>query len=103
MPKAKCTWAGEKIIFASNHPEPRGREFELWMIDLDGANLERITYSEGFDGFPMWAPDGETAYNTAVLLDRAGLQQVNRRFIVTAAPVGARSVIRRAGDHVVLG
>ncbi len=52
--------SGEKIIFASNHPDPRGREFDLWMVDVDGGNLERITYSEGFDGFPMWAPDGET-------------------------------------------
>jgi len=51
---------GERIIFSSNHPDPRGREFDLWMVDLDGGNLERITYSEGFDGFPMWAPDGET-------------------------------------------
>lgn len=52
--------SGEKIIFSSNHPNPRGREFELWMVDLDGENLERITFSEGFDGFPMWAPDGKS-------------------------------------------
>lgn len=52
--------SGEKIIFSSNHPNPRGREFELWMVDLDGGNLEQVTFSEGFDGFPMWAPDGRT-------------------------------------------
>ena len=52
--------SGRKIIFASNYPDPRGREFELWMVDLDGANLEQITFTEGFDGFPMWAPDGRT-------------------------------------------
>lgn len=52
--------SGEKIIFASNYPDPRGREFDLWMVDVDGGNLEQITFSEGFDGFPMWAPDGKT-------------------------------------------
>jgi Tol biopolymer transport system component len=52
--------SGRKIIFSSNYPDPRGRGFDLWMVDLDGGNLERITYAEGFDGFPMWAPDGRT-------------------------------------------
>jgi Tol biopolymer transport system component len=30
------------------------------MVDITGQNLERITFSEGFDGFPMWSPDGKT-------------------------------------------
>ena len=25
---------------------------------MDGANLERITFTPGFDGFPMFSPDG---------------------------------------------
>ena len=28
------------------------------MINLDGSGLERITYSDVFDGFPMFSPDG---------------------------------------------
>jgi len=39
---------------------PRGREFDLWLVDVDGENLEQVTHTPGFDGFPMWAPDGET-------------------------------------------
>ena len=35
-----------------------GRDFEVYMIDEDGTNLERITYSDGFDGFPVFSPDG---------------------------------------------
>ena len=31
---------------------------ELWLIDSDGSGLERITFSDGFDGFPMFSPDG---------------------------------------------
>ena len=52
--------SGEKIIFASNHPDPRGRNFELFIVDLDGDNLEQVTYNETFDGFPMFALDGKT-------------------------------------------
>ena len=50
---------GERIIFSSNHHDPRGREFDLFAVDIDGANLEQITYTEGFDGFPMFSPDGQ--------------------------------------------
>jgi Tol biopolymer transport system component len=52
--------SGDKIIFSSNFGDPAGREFDLWMVDLYGENLERITFAEGFDGFPMWSPDGRT-------------------------------------------
>ncbi|MBX7116883.1 MAG: M28 family peptidase, partial [Myxococcaceae bacterium] len=48
-----------RIIFSSNYPDARGREFDLWAIDADGTHLERITYSKGFDGFPMFSPDGK--------------------------------------------
>ncbi len=55
---------GKKIIFSSNydpvtHAIGGEGNFELWMMNPDGSNLERITYSEGFDGFPMFSPDGK--------------------------------------------
>lgn len=50
--------SGEKVIFSSNMDDPAGRDFELYMIDLDGGGLERITTSKGFDGFPVFSPDG---------------------------------------------
>ena len=50
---------GKRIIFSSNHHNPRGRDFELWAIDIDGTNLERITNNPTFDGFPMFSPDGK--------------------------------------------
>ncbi len=48
----------ERIIFASNYGDPKGREFDLWAVNADGTGLERITYAKGFDGFPMFTPDG---------------------------------------------
>ena len=50
---------GKRIIFSSNYGDPKGREFELFMIRLDGTHLERITFSPEFDGFPMFTRDGK--------------------------------------------
>jgi TolB protein len=33
--------------------------FELYAINVNGENLEQITYSPGFDGFPMFSRDGK--------------------------------------------
>jgi Tol biopolymer transport system component len=49
---------GKRIIFASNMKDPRGRNFDLYLINVDGTGLEQITFSEEFDGFPMFSPDG---------------------------------------------
>jgi len=51
--------SGERILFSSNHGDPKGREFDIWAIDVDGTDLERITSAPGFDGFPMFSPDGK--------------------------------------------
>jgi Tol biopolymer transport system component len=50
---------GDRILFSSNHHDPRGREFDIFAVNVDGTGLERITYTEGFDGFPMISPDGQ--------------------------------------------
>jgi Tol biopolymer transport system component len=49
---------GRRILFSSNHPEPRGRNFDLYMVRDDGEGLERVTTDPAFDGFPMFSPDG---------------------------------------------
>lgn len=49
----------QQIIFSSNHHDPKGREFDLFLVNLDGTGLERITYSGEFDGFPMFSRDGK--------------------------------------------
>jgi TolB protein len=55
---------GKHIIFSSNYdPQTHSTggmgNFELYAINHDGNNLERITFSDGFDGFPMFSPDGK--------------------------------------------
>ncbi|HET9233215.1 MAG TPA: hypothetical protein VFP10_03675, partial [Candidatus Eisenbacteria bacterium] len=49
---------GDRIIFSSNLSNPKGRNFDLYMIHKDGHGLERLTFHESFDGFPMFSPDG---------------------------------------------
>jgi Tol biopolymer transport system component len=52
--------SGRRIIFSSNHQAAEARRFDLWAVDVDGSNLERITFTGGFEGFPMFSPDGKT-------------------------------------------
>jgi Tol biopolymer transport system component len=51
-----------RVLFASNLENPRGRNFDLYLIDPDAdqpqATLERVTFSPAFDAFPMFSPDG---------------------------------------------
>jgi Tol biopolymer transport system component len=49
---------GKHIIFSSNLHNPDGRNFDLFLIDIDSGDIERVTHYEGFDGFPMFSHDG---------------------------------------------
>ena len=49
---------GRRILFASNHKNPRSRNFDLYLVNTDGTGLEQVTTDEDFDAFPMFSPDG---------------------------------------------
>ncbi len=38
--------------------DPKGRNFDIWMISIDGHGLERVTHNSTFDGFPVISKDG---------------------------------------------
>lgn len=46
---------GKRIIYCSNQGDPKGRNFDLYMINIDGTGNERVTYGDTFDGFPMFS------------------------------------------------
>lgn len=56
---------GKRIIFSSNiddwHEDIKkfGHNFELYLINMDGTGLERITYNNVFDSFPMFSSNGK--------------------------------------------
>jgi len=49
---------GRHVIFASNLDDPKGRNFDLYLIDVHTRELHRVTRYPGFDGFPMFSHDG---------------------------------------------
>jgi Tol biopolymer transport system component len=61
------------VLFSSNLGAS-AREFDLYRVGLHAAEPERITYSEGFDGFPMFSPDGRWLVFAS---NRAGGRQTN--------------------------
>jgi len=51
---------GKRVIYASNVLDPRGREFDIFVVSKDGSGEpERITTAPAFDGFPIFSPDGK--------------------------------------------
>jgi Tol biopolymer transport system component len=51
----------KNFFFCTNYfaSDPRKRNFDLALINVDGTGLERVTFNETFDGFPMFSPDGK--------------------------------------------
>jgi TolB protein len=53
---------GKRIIFASNVGDPKGRNFDLYLVDANGEpgqTAEQVTFTDEFDGFPMFTRDGK--------------------------------------------
>jgi len=43
---------------ATYGPTAIGGNFDLYVVNVDGTGLEQVTFSDKFDGFPMFSPDG---------------------------------------------
>jgi Tol biopolymer transport system component len=50
----------KRVLYVSNKGDPKGRDFDIYMVKVDGTGEERITTNPSFDGFPMFSPDGRT-------------------------------------------
>ncbi len=48
---------GQHLIFATSRQGHQN--YELYSIRTDGSHATRITYTEGFDGLPVFSPDGK--------------------------------------------
>lgn len=46
---------GQRICFQSN----RTGDWEIFVMNIDGSNLQQLTHAPGFDGGPVWSPDGK--------------------------------------------
>ena len=45
---------GQRLVFTTH----RDGNLELYVMDVDGGNLQNLTVNEGFDAHPSWSPDG---------------------------------------------
>ncbi|WP_434391273.1 M28 family peptidase [Melittangium boletus] len=66
-----------RLLFSTNHGDPKGREFDIWAVNVDGSGLERITTAPGFDGFPLFSPDGKQLAFSSNRATAAGRHDTN--------------------------
>ncbi len=65
--EGRSSWApgwspeGKKIAFTSNRDgTPTGWSgYDIYVMDADGSNVQRLTHREGFDAASDWSPDGK--------------------------------------------
>jgi Tol biopolymer transport system component len=49
---------GKSLIYSSNWENPKGRNFDLYLVPVKGGEPVAVTRDPSFDGFPMYSPDG---------------------------------------------
>ena len=60
------SWGPEndRIVFASNRQSDFGIDptpfLDIWTMQPDGSNMQRLTQSSGHDWTPAWSPDGQS-------------------------------------------
>jgi len=81
-----------RIAFSS---ERAGTGYDLFVMDADGRNLQRLTSDPGTEGEPVWSPDGRRLVFTGV--PRDGLPQL---FSIQADGTGQRQLTEgKGGSH----
>jgi Tol biopolymer transport system component len=53
---------GHEIKAHPRFPFARRRTGDIWVMNVDGTNLSRLTEAESWDGSPEWSADGGTIY-----------------------------------------
>ncbi len=64
------------VLYASN-AGGNGREFDVWLQKRGGGESERVTHAAGFDGFPMFSPDGKWLMFASNRATEAGKNDTN--------------------------
>lgn len=92
---------GSRIVFASD----RDGNFELYVVDADGANARRLTETTSNEAEPAWTPDGaQIVYQT----DAAGAIQVwimnadgtNQRALTMGATANLEPAVSPDGSRI---
>jgi hypothetical protein len=99
-PSFSPAWLGTeaRVVFASRWGAAGPQDVDLWAVDANGTNLERITTAPGWDGSPAMSPDGKWIAFTSA---RATVPLEHDVDVMVAHWGGAwRHVEIRPADHV---
>ena len=66
---------GKGALYSSNRGA-NAREFDIWYVAWTGGEPVRITTAPGFDGFPMFSPDGKWLAFSSNRADKIGRAHV---------------------------
>ncbi len=80
---------GKKIAFCAS----MGEDPEIYVSDVNGFNLQRLTFSPGVDISPVWNP--KTGNEIAFVSDRSGSPQI---YVMSADGTNLRRLITGGGD-----
>jgi Tol biopolymer transport system component len=78
-------------------PNARNRNSEVFVCDLDGHNAINLSAHPGFDGWPMWSPDGNKIIFSS---NRNGKANGGQLFIINADGTGLRQITNLPGAVV---
>ncbi len=86
--------SGEYVVYASNAQGMAN--FELYLVDVEGRKEPvRVTYTEGFDGLPVFSPDGaRLAWASKRAADRTA-----QIFLADWSHERARELLRQAPEQ----
>lgn len=90
------TWSpdGTQIAFGTNRhasgPDGHGPgQVEIYVMDADGSNQQRLTFEDAQDALPDWSPDGSViAFNTNREQDNPVPDHPQETFVYVMAPDG---------------
>jgi TolB protein len=89
---------GTKLAFMGQTPQ--GTEnYEIYVVNADGAGLRRLTHSPGPDGWPAWSPDGQEILFASVRDDCAFSEAPNCKTTGDIGPYHTLYVMHADGSH----
>ena len=87
MDAASPAWSpdGNRITFSGSATQ--GGPIEIWVVDAQGTNLQRLTNDDASDRSPVWSPDGQWIAWTRTV---SGQRQI---WVMAADGSGARPLL----------
>ena len=76
--------------------KPTQRNSEVFVMDVDGSNVQNLSSSAAFDGWPFWSPDSK---RVAFASNRLGPANNSEIFIVNADGSGLHQLTQGPGSY----